>query len=81
MILDCHLTNKGEEKVEAFNVGGFLPHSLIILVSPWTAWSSELEDHSYRKSDFPVDTEVLREQLYQLNIRKCKSLMGFDPEN
>lgn len=65
----------------AFSVGGFLPQSLIMQLSPWAMWSSELEDHSCRNSDFPGEaTEVLREQLYQLDVCKCRSLMEFDPE-
>ena len=38
---------------------------------PWAAWSSELEDHDCGNSDFPfVDTEIVRDQLYQLNVHK-----------
>ncbi|KAK4830610.1 hypothetical protein QYF61_012053 [Mycteria americana] len=40
---------------------------------PWAAWSSELEDHNCGNGDFPfVDTEIVSEQLYQLNV--CKSM-------
>ena len=39
---------------------------------PWAAWASELEDHNCGNSDFPfVDTEIVRDRLYQLNV--CKS--------
>lgn len=36
---------------------------------PWTAWSSEPEDHEYGSSDFPFMDNV-RDQWYQLNIYK-----------
>ncbi|KFQ89025.1 hypothetical protein N337_00969, partial [Phoenicopterus ruber ruber] len=33
--------------------------------------SSELEDHDWGSSDFPfVDTEIIRDRLYQLNVHK-----------
>ena len=38
---------------------------------PWGASSCELEDHGCRSSDIPfVGTEIVREQLYQLDVPK-----------
>ena len=37
----------------------------------WAARSSESKDHEYWKRDFPcVNTEIVRDQLYQLNVQK-----------
>lgn len=39
--------------------------------TPWAAQSPESEDHEYGNSYFPlVDTEILRGQLYLLNVHK-----------
>ena len=38
---------------------------------PWAARSPESEDHECGNSDFPfVDTKIVRDQLYQLNVHK-----------
>ncbi|KAK4807079.1 hypothetical protein QYF61_018420 [Mycteria americana] len=47
---------------------------------PWAAWSPELEDHECGNSDFPfVDTEIVRDQLYQLNVHKSMGPDGIHP--
>jgi len=44
---------------------------------PWAALSTELEDLSCGSSDFPfVDTEIVRDQLYQLSVHKSMGLDG-----
>lgn len=68
LILDAegHLTNKDEEKVEALNDFVSVFNSTD---RSWAAQSSELEDHVWGSSDIPpVLTEIVRDQLYQLNI-------------
>ena len=46
-----------------------MPPSLI--EGPQAAWSSESENHKCGNSDFPCeDTEIVRDQLYQLNVYK-----------
>ena len=75
LVEDGHLTNRDEEKTEAFNV--FFASVFSNIGRPWTAWSPESEDHKCGNSDFPfVDTEILKDQLYQLNVHN-KS-MGSD---
>ncbi|KAK4811193.1 hypothetical protein QYF61_019824 [Mycteria americana] len=62
-------------------------HSMLFFASffnntdrPWTARSSELEDHDCGNSDFPlVDAEIVRDQLYQLNIHKPMGPDGIHP--
>ncbi|KAM7094975.1 germ cell nuclear acidic protein isoform 2-T2 [Ciconia maguari] len=47
---------------------------------PWAAQSPELEDHECGNSDFPfVDTEVVRDQLCQLNVYKSMGPDGIHP--
>ncbi|KAK4810895.1 hypothetical protein QYF61_013303 [Mycteria americana] len=47
---------------------------------PWAAWSPELEDHECRNSAFPfVDAEIVRDQLYQLNVHKSMGPDGIHP--
>ncbi|KAK4810508.1 hypothetical protein QYF61_004288, partial [Mycteria americana] len=78
LVEDGHLNNRDEEKAEAFNAF-FLPQSLII-IRPWAARSSELKDHKCGNSDFPfVDTEIVRDQLYQLNVHKSMGPDGIHP--
>lgn len=57
-----------------FNAFFFLlPQSLILLVDLGLPDPLQLEAHECRISDFPfVDTEIVRDQLYQLNV--CKSM-------
>ncbi|PKU30465.1 rna-directed dna polymerase from mobile element hypothetical protein [Limosa lapponica baueri] len=44
------------------------------------AQSSESEDHNCGNSNFPyVDTEIVRNQLYQLNVQKSMGPDGFHP--
>ena len=53
-------------------------HSMLFFASffsktdrPWAAQSPESENHECGNSDFPfVDTEIVRDQLYQLNVHK-----------
>jgi len=55
--------------VEAFSV--FFASVFDNTDKPWAARSPESEDHGCGNSDFPfVDTEILRYQLYQLNVHK-----------
>ncbi|KAK4810339.1 hypothetical protein QYF61_019258 [Mycteria americana] len=47
---------------------------------PWAAQSPESEDHECGNSDFPfVDTEVVRDQLCQLNLHKSVGPDGIHP--
>ncbi|KAK4824856.1 hypothetical protein QYF61_020229 [Mycteria americana] len=46
----------------------------------WVALSPELEDHECGNSGFPfVETEIVRDQLYQLNIHKSMGPDGIHP--
>ncbi|GAB0209474.1 mitochondrial enolase superfamily member 1 [Grus japonensis] len=75
---DGHLTNRDEEKVEAFNT--FFASVFNNTDRPWAAWSYELEDHERGNSDFPfVDTEIVRDQLYQPNVHKSMAPDGLHP--
>ena len=43
----------------------------------WTAWSSVLEDHKCGDSDCPlVETEIVRDQPYQLNVHRSMGPEG-----
>ncbi|KAK4818859.1 LOW QUALITY PROTEIN: hypothetical protein QYF61_020078 [Mycteria americana] len=69
LVEDGHLTNRDEEKAEAFNAS--FASVFNNTDRPWAAWSPESEDHGCENSDFPfVDTEMVRDQLYQLNVHK-----------
>ncbi|GAB0206220.1 mitochondrial enolase superfamily member 1 [Grus japonensis] len=47
---------------------------------PMLEQSPELEDHDYRNSAFPfVDTEIVRDKLYQLNVHKSMGPDGIHP--
>ncbi|PKU44434.1 rna-directed dna polymerase from mobile element hypothetical protein [Limosa lapponica baueri] len=47
------------------------------VLRPCPAWSPELEDYKCRNCDFPfVDTEIIRDRLYQLNVHKSMGLDG-----
>ncbi|KAK4811148.1 hypothetical protein QYF61_019779 [Mycteria americana] len=47
---------------------------------PWAARSSELEDHDCGNSDFPfLDAEIVRDQLYHLNVHKSMGPDGIHP--
>ncbi|KAK4811356.1 hypothetical protein QYF61_027585 [Mycteria americana] len=47
---------------------------------PWAARSPELEDYECGYSDFPfVDNEIVRDQLYQLNVHKSMGPDGIHP--
>ncbi|GAB0189105.1 mitochondrial enolase superfamily member 1 [Grus japonensis] len=75
---DGHLTNRDEEKAEAFNA--FFASVFNNTDRPWAARSSESEDHSCGSSEFPfVDTEIVRDQLYQLNVHKSMGSDGIHP--
>lgn len=51
--------------MKAFNV----LFALVFSNKPWAVWSPELEDHRCGNSDFPfLDNEIVRDQLYQLNV-------------
>ncbi|GAB0207221.1 mitochondrial enolase superfamily member 1 [Grus japonensis] len=78
LVEDGHLTNMDEEKVEAFNA--FFASVFNNMDRPWAAWSPESEDHEYGNSGFPfVDTEIVRDQLYQLNVHKPMEPDGIHP--
>ncbi|KAK4829030.1 hypothetical protein QYF61_001805 [Mycteria americana] len=47
---------------------------------PWAAWSPYSEDHECGNSDFPfVDTKIVRNQLYPLNVHKSMGPDGIHP--
>ncbi|KAK4806195.1 hypothetical protein QYF61_001118 [Mycteria americana] len=69
---------KDEEKVEAFSA--FFASVFNNTDRPWAAQSPELEDHECGNSAFPfVDTEIVRDQLYQLNVHKSMGPDGIHP--
>ncbi|GAB0176274.1 mitochondrial enolase superfamily member 1 [Grus japonensis] len=73
LVEDGHPTNKDEEKAEPFNV--VFASVFNNTDRPWAAQSPESEDH-----DFPfVDTEIVRNQLYQLNVHKSMGPDGIHP--
>ncbi|KAK4816487.1 hypothetical protein QYF61_017239 [Mycteria americana] len=75
---DGHLTNRDEEKAEAFNA--FLACVFNNTDRLWAAWSPESEDHEGGNSDFPfVNTETVRDQLRQLNVHKSMEPDGINP--
>jgi len=66
------------EKAEAFNA--FFASVFNNTDRPWAVGSSESEHHECGNSDFPfMDTEIVRDQLCQLNVHKPMGLMGFIP--
>ena len=76
---DGHLTNRDEEKAEAFNAF-FFASVFKRTDRPWAAQSPASEDHECRNSDFPfVDTEIVRDHLYQLNVHKSMGPDGIQP--
>ncbi|KAK4811155.1 hypothetical protein QYF61_019786 [Mycteria americana] len=78
LVEDGHLTNRDEEKAEAFNA--FFDLVFNKMDRPWAARSSELEDHNCGNSDFPfVDAEIVRDQLYHLNVQKPMGPDGIHP--
>jgi len=71
LVEDGHLNNMDEEEAEAFNAGfaSGLPGPL-----------TRSEDHACGNGDFLfVDTEVVRDQLYQLNARESVGPDGIHP--
>ncbi|KAK4824798.1 hypothetical protein QYF61_019466 [Mycteria americana] len=73
-----HLANRDEEKAGAFNA--FFASVFNNTDRPWAAQSPEAEDHECGNSDFPfVDTEIVRDQLYQLNVHKAMGPDGIHP--
>ncbi|KAK4810867.1 hypothetical protein QYF61_008839 [Mycteria americana] len=75
LVKDGHLTNRDEEKAEAFDA--FFASGFNNTDRPWDARSSELEDHECGNSDFPfVDTEIVRDQLY---VHKSMGPEGIHP--
>ncbi|KAK4830117.1 hypothetical protein QYF61_008544, partial [Mycteria americana] len=62
------------------NIGLMLDEVFNNTDRPWAAWSSEFEDHNCSNSYFPsVDTEIVRDQLYQLNNHKSMGPDGIHP--
>ncbi|GAB0179901.1 hypothetical protein GRJ2_000455400 [Grus japonensis] len=73
-----HLTNRDEEKVEAFNA--IFASVFNNTDRSWAAQFPESEDHKCGNSGFPfVDAENVREQLYQLNVHKSMGPDGIHP--
>lgn len=62
-------TSNREKKIEVFNA---LFASIFNSNNrSWAAWTSDLEDHHWKKNDFsPVVTRFVREQLNQQNVHK-----------
>ncbi|KAK4827625.1 hypothetical protein QYF61_019835 [Mycteria americana] len=78
LVEDGHLINRDEEKPEAFNA--FFASVFNNTDRPWAVRSPESEDHECGNSDFPfVDTEIVRDQLYQLNVYKSMGPDGIHP--
>ncbi|KAK4831141.1 LOW QUALITY PROTEIN: hypothetical protein QYF61_015444 [Mycteria americana] len=78
LVEDSNLTSRDEEKAEAFNVC-FAP-VFDNTDRPWAARFPESEDHECGNSDFPfVDAEIVRDQLYQLNVHKSMGPDGIHP--
>ncbi|GAB0208399.1 mitochondrial enolase superfamily member 1 [Grus japonensis] len=78
LVEDVHLTNRDEEKAEAFNAvfASIFNHT----DRPWATRSPESGDHDCGNSDFPfVDTEVVRDQLYQLKVHESMGPDGIHP--
>nr|XP_009919749.1 PREDICTED: SH3 domain-containing RING finger protein 3-like [Haliaeetus albicilla] len=71
-------TGRDEEKAEAFNAG--FASVFDNTDRPWAARSPESEDHEGGNGDFPfVDTEIVRDQLCQLNVHKSMGPDGIHP--
>jgi len=69
LVEDCHLTNRDEEKAGPFNA--FFASDFNRNDRLWAAWSSESEEHMYGNRDFLfADTEIVKDQVYQLNVHK-----------
>ena len=78
LVVGGHLTNRDEEEAETFN--GFFASVFNNIHRPWAAQSHRSEDHQCGNSNFPfVDTEVVRDQLYQLNVHKSTGPDGIPP--
>ena len=78
LVEDGHLTNRDEEKMETFNA--FFASVFNNTNRPRAARFPESEDHECGNSDFPfVDTEIVRDQLYQLNVHKSTGPDGIHP--
>jgi len=79
LVEDGHLTNRDEEKAEAYSVL-FFASVFNNTDRPWANQFPELEDHRCGNSAFSfVDTETVRDQLYQLNVHKSIRLDGINP--
>ncbi|KAK4818300.1 LOW QUALITY PROTEIN: hypothetical protein QYF61_010762 [Mycteria americana] len=78
LVEDGRLTNRDEEKAEAFNAS--FASVFNNTDRPWAARSPESQDHECGNSDFPfVDTGIVRDQLYQLNVHKSMGPDGIHP--
>ena len=72
------MTNRDEEKAEAFNA--FFASVFNNTDRPWAAQPPEPEDHECGNSGFPfLDTETVRDQLYQLSVHKSTRPDGIHP--
>jgi len=75
---DGHLTDRDEDKQKLSML--FFASVFNDTDRPWAAKSSESEDPDRGGSDFPVvDTEIVRAQMYQLNIHKPTWPDGIHP--
>ncbi|KAK4829953.1 hypothetical protein QYF61_008084 [Mycteria americana] len=78
LVEDGHLSNMDEEKavIQWF----FLPQSLIIQIDLGLSPLSQRTTTGQKSSDFPfVDTEIVRDQLYQLGVHKSMGPDGIYP--
>ncbi|KAK4823990.1 hypothetical protein QYF61_009115 [Mycteria americana] len=78
LVEDGHLTNRDEEKAGTFNA--FFASVFNNTDRPWAAQSPEVDNQECGNSDLPfVDTEILSDQLHQLNIHKSTGPDGIQP--
>jgi len=78
LLEDGHPISRDEKKAEAFNA--FFASVFNNTDRPWAAWNPESEEQKCGNSDLPfVVTEMVRDQLYQLNVHKSTGPDGIHP--